>query len=44
MIEVKRYYKHPNYEYPKLYNDLAMMELGRRIAFNYEKVGVAGYL
>ena len=38
MIEVKKFYQHPNYKYPMLYNDLAMIELGRRIAFNYEKV------
>ena len=40
MIEVKRVYKHPNYRYPKLYNDLAMIELGRRITYDYKKVGV----
>ena len=44
VIETKRYYKHPNYQYPLLYNDIAVVELGRRIAFDYEKVSVGGYL
>ena len=44
VIEVKRVYQHPNYEYPKQYNDIAVVELGRRIAYDYEKVGGAGSL
>ena len=38
VIEAKRVYQHPNYEYPKQYNDIAVVELGRRIAYDYEKV------
>ena len=37
-IEIKRVYIHPNYHYPSLYNDVAVLELGRRIAFDHEKV------
>ena len=44
VIEVKRVYQHPNYQYPKQYNDIAVVELGRRIAYDYEKVGGAGNL
>ena len=44
VIEVKRVYQHPNYQYPKLYDDIAVVELGRRIAYDYEKVGGAGNL
>merc|ERR1712038_504761 len=44
VIEVKRVYQHPNYEYPKQYDDIAVVELGRRIAYDYEKVGGAGSL
>ena len=40
VIEVKRVYQHPNYQYPKLYDDIAVVELGRRIPYDYEKVGV----
>jgi len=39
VIEIKRVYKHPNYQYPKLYDDIAVVELGRRIAYDYEKYG-----
>ena len=39
VIEIKRVYQHPNYQYPKLYDDIAVVELGRRIAYDYEKVG-----
>ena len=38
VVEVKKVYKHPNYEYPKLYDDIAVLELGRRIVYDYEKV------
>ena len=37
-IEVKRTYIHPDYVFPQLYNDVAVLELGRRIPFNYGKV------
>ena len=32
----KRIFVHPNYEPPKLYNDIALVELGKRIIFNYD--------
>ena len=37
-IEAKRVYQHPHYQFPLLYNDIAMIELGRRIPYDYEKV------
>lgn len=37
-IEIKRIYLHPDYVFPELYNDVAVLELGRRIPFDYEKV------
>ena len=40
VIEVKRVYQHPNYQYPKLYDDIAVVELGRRIPYDYEKVSI----
>ena len=39
VVEIKRVYQHPNYQYPKLYDDIAVVELGRRIAYDYDKVG-----
>ena len=36
---MKKVYKHPLYKYPSLYNDVAVIELGRRIEYNYEKFG-----
>ena len=38
-IEIKRIYKHPLYKYPNLYNDVAVIELGRRIEYDYDKFG-----
>ena len=38
IIEVKKVYKHPDYSYPALYNDIALVELGRRIHFDFDKV------
>ena len=29
----------PEYTYPRLYNDVAVLELGRRVEYNYEKFG-----
>ena len=37
--EVKRIYRHPLYKYPNLYNDVAVLELGRRIEYNFNKFG-----
>jgi len=39
VIEIKRVFKHPKYVYPNLYNDIALLELGRRIDYNYTKYG-----
>ena len=36
---MKRYFKHPLYKYPTLYNDIAIAELGRRIEYNYDRYG-----
>jgi len=38
-IEIKRVYKHPQYNHPQLYNDVALLELGRRIEFDFDKFG-----
>ena len=37
-IEIKRVYQHPDYQDGSLYNDIALLELGRRIIFDYEDV------
>jgi len=39
IIEVKRVFIHPLYKYPNLYNDIAVLELGRRIAYDYDTFG-----
>lgn len=39
IIEMKKVYKHPLYEYPSLYNDVAVIELGRRIEYDFDKYG-----
>merc|ERR1719154_788119 len=39
VVETKRVFKHPLYEYPNLYNDIAVIELGRRVEYDYEKYG-----
>ena len=36
---MKKVYKHPLYEYPSLYNDVAVIELGRRIEYDFDKYG-----
>ena len=38
VIEIKRIYKHPKYQFPELYDDIAVLELGRRIVYDYKKV------
>ena len=38
-MEIKRVYKHPDYKFPNLYNDVAVLELGRRIEYNFDKFG-----
>jgi len=39
IIGVKRVFVHPLYKYPNLYNDIAILELGRRIAYDWEVFG-----
>jgi hypothetical protein len=39
LVEIKRVYKHPEYRFPNLYNDVAVLELGRRIEYNFDKFG-----
>ena len=39
IIEIKRIYKHPLYTFPNLYNDVAVLELGRRVEYQYDKFG-----
>jgi len=41
IVEIKRVYKHPAYQYPKLYDDIAVIELGRRVEYNFDKFGDA---
>ena len=36
---MKKSYTHPHYEYPSLYDDIAVVELGRRIVYDYDKFG-----
>ena len=38
-IEIKKIYKHPNYVYPNLYNDIALLELGRRVKYDFDTFG-----
>ena len=39
VVEIKRVYKHPNYRFPNLYDDVAVLELGRRVEYNFIKFG-----
>ena len=39
IVEVKRIYKHPLYTFPRLYNDIALLELGRRIEYDHDRIG-----
>jgi len=39
VIEIKRVFKHPQYKYPNLYDDIAVLELGRRVEYNYDLFG-----
>ena len=36
-VEVRKVYRHPDYRYPRLYNDVAVLELGRRIEYNFKR-------
>ena len=37
-IEYKNVFVHPSYQFPSLYDDIAVVELGRRIHYDYDKV------
>ena len=39
IIEVRRIFQHPLYSYPKLYYDVGIMELERKIEYDYEIFG-----
>ena len=39
IVEIKKVYKHPSYKYPNLYDDIAVMELGRIVEYNYDLFG-----
>ena len=38
-IEIKRLFRNPLYKFPSLYNDIAVIELGRRIEYDFDKFG-----
>ncbi len=39
IIEVKRYFKHPLYKFGRAYDDIVLVELGRRIVYDYDIFG-----
>jgi len=41
LVGIKRVFKHPLYKYPNLYNDIALLELGRRVEYDYDVYGDA---
>jgi len=38
-VEFKRAYTHPLYKSPELYNDVTLIELGRRVEYDYDTFG-----
>ena len=36
---MKKVYKHPLYNFPSLYNDVSVIELGRRVVYDYDTYG-----
>ena len=38
-MEIKKVYSHPSYSYPSLYTDIAVVELGRRVEYDFKKFG-----
>ena len=36
-IEIRKVYRHPDYKNPRLYNDVAVLELGRRIEYDFKR-------
>jgi len=39
IITVKKVYQHPEYRAPILYNDIAVVELSRRVTYDYDQYG-----
>jgi len=39
LVEIKKVYTHPSYSYPSLYTDIAVVELGRRVEYDFKKFG-----
>lgn len=39
-VEIRKIFKHPLYTTGSLYNDIALLELGRRIVYDFEEQGV----
>ena len=37
LVEIRKVYRHPGYKFPRLYNDVAVLELGRRIEYRFER-------
>ena len=40
VVEILRVFNHLQYKYPTLYNDIAILKLGRRIKYDYDITGV----
>jgi len=38
-VEIKKVYPHPSYNYPSSYSNIAVLELGRRVEYNFKKFG-----
>ena len=37
LVEVRNVYRHPDYRTRRLYNDVAVLELGRRIEYDFDR-------
>ena len=37
LVEIRKVYRHPRYKFPRLYNDVAVLELGRRIEYDFKR-------
>lgn len=40
VIEILQIYKHPGYEYPEIYDDIAIIKLGKRVQYDFDNIGV----
>jgi len=38
-VEIKRIFKHPLYKYPNQYNNIELLELGRRVEYDFDMYG-----